>query len=753
MEIRQLGGSTKFGLNSDEAVLIDQTTPQTVINGTPIFNSGIRVNSNSSFYGNIEMRGDGSTGTTLKGYKTGTVDKDGRIDFYANTASNDGAGFTFYGPAYNQSARAGSMQFVSYGQDTAIGNIEFWSYTGSAWNQRMTMLKSGNFGIGTASPTASLHVPISTILGNADSEAVTPLRLLGGKSGYYLMKLERTVGATQTFGLALTSGAYTWVDLTASGTPYVQMNGYTSGTPAPYGEARAYLAIGKTGVSDSNPGIAGQLKSCDSGLSATNGVGGNLYIEAGRGTGNAIPAKIHFLTTNAEASGTTLQTNVIRMSLVGDKFGIGSTTPTLGQLQVTDASGASANRGIVVSQHNNGVQSAVMNFYKSRGTEASPTTVATNDYTGAFTFWNRDASAYRANGGFGFKVTGAVSSNNIVGQMFFSAGSASDTDPYTNNTVRMVIGTDGLVGIGTGARTPKGALDISYGVLGLIIGGDANAFTRTNNTAKESRIAYPHYTNAEEPCAFFLASSSATENFMSIGGGSSLMNASTNIRFYTATTQTTTTGTERMRIISDGKIGIGTTTPSEALDVVGNIKASGTINGSNLSGTNTGDNATNSSSLSLNQSTPQTIFNSLGNTLIMNSSELTFSQPTDTSPYFGQSITSMNPSADMYYGLYTGGSASPATTQLYSTADDSYAPYTSGVFTTDARGLAFSATAGKVMFQSAGVTAWTFDTSQNMISGTDGTSAHNITTAGTITCANLAGKDSENNIIANQVFS
>jgi hypothetical protein len=102
-----------------------------------------------------------------------------------------------------------------------------------------------------------------------------------------------------------------------------------------------------------------------------------------------------------------------------------------------------------------------------------------------------------------------------------------------------------------------------------MFGADNNLLTLTDATTKTARIAIPHYTNAEEPAALIHAGSSATTNTIVLGGGTSLMNAATQIDFYTAANNTTPTGTSRMTITSTGNVGIGTTTPGYKLDVSG----------------------------------------------------------------------------------------------------------------------------------------------------------------------------------------
>jgi len=158
----------------------------------------------------------------------------------------------------------------------------------------------------------------------------------------------------------------------------------------------------------------------------------------------------------------------------------------------------------------------------------------------------------------------------------YIGSSAKASADGTSNEI--VIGYD-AIGAGTDTATigntsltkiySTGGLDISNGSIALIIGADSSARTRTNNIDKYARLGIAHYTNAEEPLGVFYAISTNTENQLSFGGGSGFLNAATVLRFFTAANNTTTTGTERMRITSAGNVGIGTDSPNYQLHING----------------------------------------------------------------------------------------------------------------------------------------------------------------------------------------
>jgi hypothetical protein len=133
------------------------------------------------------------------------------------------------------------------------------------------------------------------------------------------------------------------------------------------------------------------------------------------------------------------------------------------------------------------------------------------------------------------------------------------------------IAASGNVGINTGA--PTSTLDVSGNLLTL--GSDGGATTRTNNTTKLSRLALPAFTTTNLTFGVLNAATTNTENLVGIGGGASGLSASTTILFSTAANNNTDTGTERMRITSIGRVGIGTTAPDQLLSVNGDASKVG----------------------------------------------------------------------------------------------------------------------------------------------------------------------------------
>lgn len=92
----------------------------------------------------------------------------------------------------------------------------------------------------------------------------------------------------------------------------------------------------------------------------------------------------------------------------------------------------------------------------------------------------------------------------------------------------------------------------------------------TNNIDKYSFISAGHYTSSTYTDGFALIGGvgSSGANAVQIGGGIGETLASSVIQFYTAANNTTTVGTERMRIDSSGNVGIGTSSPTNKLTLV-----------------------------------------------------------------------------------------------------------------------------------------------------------------------------------------
>lgn len=96
-------------------------------------------------------------------------------------------------------------------------------------------------------------------------------------------------------------------------------------------------------------------------------------------------------------------------------------------------------------------------------------------------------------------------------------------------------------------RRTSTALSIGSNTIGLMIHENL-----TDSAAKSGRIGSGHYLTAEEPVAVFRALGDVSSNILEFGGGTSVFNAATIIRFYTAADNITVTGTSRWSINSSG---------------------------------------------------------------------------------------------------------------------------------------------------------------------------------------------------------
>ena len=130
---------------------------------------------------------------------------------------------------------------------------------------------------------------------------------------------------------------------------------------------------------------------------------------------------------------------------------------------------------------------------------------------------------------------------------------------YNATSELMRITSTGNVGIGTTAPSEK--LEI--------VGYIKSANNENNITTKYGQFVSGHYANAEQDLLIIASESTSSNNSVFIGGGFGSRNSATILKFFTASNSTTTAGSERMRITSAGKVGIGTTNPAQLFEING----------------------------------------------------------------------------------------------------------------------------------------------------------------------------------------
>ena len=163
--------------------------------------------------------------------------------------------------------------------------------------------------------------------------------------------------------------------------------------------------------------------------------------------------------------------------------------------------------------------------------------------------------------GFGVAVTGTVGTNSLVDGSV-TAAKISTTDTKFN------VQSDGKVGIGT--ASPDAKLDVQGD---LSVGADAAS-------TSAGYVKLQGYRNATDQgvlghIRFDNQNGGSTAGKIEVYAGGSTTTGT--MRFHT-------TGSERMRIAADGKVGIGTASPNYELDVAGDVNVTGDfkVNGANL---------------------------------------------------------------------------------------------------------------------------------------------------------------------------
>ena len=177
-------------------------------------------------------------------------------------------------------------------------------------------------------------------------------------------------------------------------------------------------------------------------LTANGGTNVALSVNNGTSTGNIVNFQDNGtnVATIADGGAITLQnstdttsgfrvmdadggTPVLNVDTTSERIGIGTASP-IGELHVSTIT-SSTTRGLTVAQYSTDTGAASQRFRKARGTEGSPTTVASGDNLGTIAFQGYDGTSYSSKATIQAEVTSAVTTGSVPTDLVFSTGTTS----------------------------------------------------------------------------------------------------------------------------------------------------------------------------------------------------------------------------------------------------------------------------------------------------------------------------------------
>ena len=264
-----------------------------------------------------------------------------------------------------------------------------------------------------------------------------------------------------------------------------------------------------------------------------------------------MPGRMEFFTT-PDGSATPLN----RMTIKNDgKVFIGPTTAPLSSIFNITLDGVAADSAdnLMLTEYT-GATTANFDFdmRRARGTLAAPTIVQSGDFTAAWKGMGYDGANFRGLGSIRFTVDGTPGVNDMPGRIEFQ----TTPDGSSTSATRMTINNSGNVGIGTDAPARKLAVVASSGsasmsVQNLSTSGWSSVLFQDSSGSTVGGLGYGNASAAFYNDIFYIEGTGKDIGFFTAAGSE-----------------------ERMRIVdTTGNVGIGTSSPSTALDVAASTGA------------------------------------------------------------------------------------------------------------------------------------------------------------------------------------